>query len=51
MRAPESLAFALAVLVSSLAFAAGEAVELPEGLGLDAPSVPYGHDTARVISN
>ncbi len=39
MRAPESLAFALAVLVSSLAFAAGEAVELPEGLGLDAPSV------------
>ena len=39
MRAPESLAFALAVLVSSLTFAAGEGVELPEGLGLDAPSV------------
>ena len=39
MRAPESLAFALAVLVSSLTFAAGEGVELPDGLGLDAPSV------------
>ncbi len=38
MRAPELLALALAVLVSSLAFSAGEAVELPEGLGLDAPS-------------
>jgi hypothetical protein len=37
MRAPESLAFALAVLVSSPAFAAGEAVELSEDLGLDAP--------------
>jgi integrating conjugative element protein (TIGR03749 family) len=39
MRAPEPLAFAIAILVSSLAFAAGEAVELPAGLGLDAPSV------------